>query len=343
MKFQRTIGIDYSGAETADSSLKGLRVYRTDDGGPALEVSPPPGPKKYWTRRALANWLIATLSEPVPTIVGIGHGFSFPEAYFKRYGVLRDWDSFLEDFQNYWPTDAPSTYVDFLLMGRKPTGLARSGDPRWRRHTELACRAKSLFQFEGQGQVATATHAGIPFLRLLRRALPALHFWPFDGWEVPAGRSCVAEAYPRLCSGTYPTEDRTPDQQDAYATALWLRDAGADGRLQAALSPELRSAVRKAASFEGWILGVTNAAAVSKPAKIAGKPKASDRGTTTPGYRNRNGQIVIRATGHPGTDHNQQVYQLACERCGLNYGANGSDIHGRKCPACGGGRPGLVL
>ncbi len=343
MQFERTIGIDYSGAETADASLKGLRVYKTEGDSPALEVAPPPGPKKYWTRRGLAAWLIEILSEPVPTIVGIDHGFSFPEAYFKRHGLVRDWDRFLDDFHEFWPTDAAHTYVDFLRTGRNPTGLSRSGDRRWRRHAELACGAKSVFHFDVQGQVAKSTHAGIPFLRLLRRSLPDLHVWPFDGWQVPEGQSCVVEAYPRIYSKDYVAEDRTPDQHDAYATAMWLRDGGNDGRLEAALSPELPSAVREAAAFEGWILGVTNGAPVSKPARPARKPKGKSRATTTPDYRNRNGQIVIRATGHPSTDHNQQVYQMACEHCGLNYGANGSDIHGRKCPACAGGRPGLVL
>jgi predicted Zn-ribbon and HTH transcriptional regulator len=43
------------------------------------------------------------------------------------------------------------------------------------------------------------------------------------------------------------------------------------------------------------------------------------------------------------TDHNQFVYQLACSKCGHNYGANGSDIHSRRCPKCDGGLPGLPL
>lgn len=343
MKFQRTIGIDYSGAETADSSLKGLRVYMTGGGGPAEEVCPPPGPKKYWTRRALAEWLIATLSEPVPTIAGIDHGFSFPEAYFARHGLAREWDGFLDDFQVFWPTDRPNLYVDFLRTGRNPTGLARSGERSWRRHVEIACRAKSAFHFDVQGQVAKSTHAGLPFLRLLRRAVPELHVWPFDGWQVPIGRSCLVEVYPKLYSGKYPAGSRTPDQHDAYATAAWLRDAMADGRLEAALSPDLPTEVREAAMYEGWILGVTNTAPPTALAHHASKPNRKSGATTRPGYRNRNGQIVIRATGQAGTDHNQQVYQLACEHCGLNYGANGSDIHQRKCPSCGGGRPGLVL
>ena len=63
--------------------------------------------------------------------------------------------------------------------------------------------------------------------------------------------------------------------------------------------------------------------------------------TTQPGYRNRNGQTVVCPTGLPGTDHLQFVYRLRCGSCGLEYGANGSDIHLWKCPNCQGGRPGL--
>jgi hypothetical protein len=33
--------------------------------------------------------------------------------------------------------------------------------------------------------------------------------------------------------------------------------------------------------------------------------------TTKPGYVNRNGQVVTRNTGLPGTDHGQSIYQLA--------------------------------
>lgn len=65
--------------------------------------------------------------------------------------------------------------------------------------------------------------------------------------------------------------------------------------------------------------------------------------TTDPGYRNRNGQIVVRRTDQRGTDHYQWVYVLRCEECGHVYGVNGSDIHERKCPACQDGRPGLSL
>jgi hypothetical protein len=65
------------------------------------------------------------------------------------------------------------------------------------------------------------------------------------------------------------------------------------------------------------------------------------RATTEPGFTNPFGQITIRNTGLPSTDHNQYGYQLACSKCGHVYGANGSDIHERRCPNCQGGRPGI--
>ena len=53
-----------------------------------------------------------------------------------------------------------------------------------------------------------------------------------------------------------------------------------------------------------------------------------------PGFKNRNEQTVIRNTGKAGTDYLQYVYEMKCQVCGHHYGANGSDIHLRKCPSC---------
>ena len=67
------------------------------------------------------------------------------------------------------------------------------------------------------------------------------------------------------------------------------------------------------------------------------------KGTTGPGYENPNGQIVVGQKSRPGTDHNQFVYELRCKHCCYRYGANGTDIHERKCPAYQAGRPGIPL
>jgi len=73
--FKRYIGIDYSGAETPTSSLKGLRVYMADRKSLPAQVQPPPSPRKYWTRRGISEWMVERLSEDLTTLTGIDHGF----------------------------------------------------------------------------------------------------------------------------------------------------------------------------------------------------------------------------------------------------------------------------
>ena len=256
--FCRHIGIDYSGAKTPTSSLKGLRVYAADDRSAPAEVDPPLGLKKYWTRRGVAEWLNAQLSRDEPVLVGIDHGFSFPLDYFERHRLPHDWPSFLDDFQQHWPTDGDDVYVDFVREGVCGNGAARLGDRRWRRLTERrAGAAKSVFHFDVQGSVAKSTHSGLPWLLYLRRQLgDRVHFWPFDGWEIPPGRSAVVEVYPALWNRGFAREDRTSDQHDAYSVAAWMRLADANGSLAEFFSPCLTPDERDIAQFEGWILGV---------------------------------------------------------------------------------------
>jgi len=255
--FNRYIGIDYSGAETCDSSLKGLRVYASDSSNEASEVAPPPGLRRYWTRKAIAEWLVERLLEPSLTLVGIDHGFSFPLQYFEKYDLPRDWASFLNDFQGHWPTDEKNTYVDFVREGECGNGAARCGDSRWRRITEVRAGAKSVFHFDVPGSVAKSTHAGIPWLRYVRNRVGGrTHFWPFDGWIVPPDKSAVAEVYPALWSHSFARDGRNPDQQDAYAAAEWLRQADRNGNLQEFFIPNLPAQERKTAEIEGWILGI---------------------------------------------------------------------------------------
>jgi hypothetical protein len=54
--------------------------------------------------------------------------------------------------------------------------------------------------------------------------------------------------------------------------------------------------------------------------------------TTTPGFRNKHGQIVISRTGFPSqTFPGQTVYHLRCAHCGHDYGSAGKNIHLRRC------------
>jgi hypothetical protein len=264
--FARYVGIDYSGAETPTASLKGLRAYIAEGAALPVEVLPPPSPRKYWTRRGIAEWLVERLAEDAPTLVGIDHGFSFPLRYFEAHGLLPDWPAFLDDFQRHWPTNEDHTYVDFVRDGAVGNGAARAGNSRWRRLTEVrAGSAKSVFHFDVQGQVAKSTHAGIPWLRFIRQRLGSrAHFWPFDGWGIPAGRSVIAEVYPALWSRSFATEGRTGDQHDAFSIAAWLSRADRQGSLAAFFDPNLLPDERARAQAEGWILGVPGSAIATK-------------------------------------------------------------------------------
>lgn len=256
--FQRYIGIDYSGAKTPTASLPGLRVYAANGDEPPAEVPPPPSPRKYWTRRGISEWLTETLHETTPTLVGIDHGFSFPLAYFERHKLDRRWGAFLDDFCAHWPTDQDNVYVGFVRDGSVGNGAARTGSTKWRRLTEVRARAaKSVFQFGVTGQVAASTHAGIPWLRHLRRDLgPSVHFWPFDGWTPPSGRHVVAEVYPSLWQHLYPKDQPTRDQHDAYAVCRWFQESDQSDKLPQFFLPQLAPTERAAAEVEGWILGV---------------------------------------------------------------------------------------
>jgi hypothetical protein len=255
--FDRYVGIDYSGAQTPTSSLKGLRIYMADRLTTPAEVNPPASPRKYWTRRGIAEWLATLLSEDKPTLVGIDHGFSFPLQYFEEHGLPLDWPAFLEDFQCHWPTNEDDIYVDFVRNGSFGNAAARYGDPHWRRITEIRARAKFVFHFDVQGQVAKSTHSGLPWLRYMKQqAASRVHFWPFDGWRIPSGRSAVVEVYPALWSRSFPQEGRDDHQHDAYSIAAWMRQADGDGSLFGYMQPSLQADERKTASIEGWILGV---------------------------------------------------------------------------------------
>jgi len=258
-QFARYIGIDYSGAQTPTSSLSPLRVYAADLTSAPEEVFPPTSPRKHWTRKGIAEWLRGELCGPKRVLAGIDHAFSFPVRYFEKHGIARDWTAFLDDFQKHWPTDDERTYVCFLREDPRGSASKRQGDPSWFRLTELWTQsAKSVFQFAVKGQVATATHAGLPWLRYLRmHCRDRVHFWPFDGWEMPDGRSVVAEVYPSLWMRRYPLDRRpNPDQQAAYAVASWLQRADRNGSLERYLNPPLEPQERAAAKIEGWILGL---------------------------------------------------------------------------------------
>lgn len=255
MRFDFHVGIDYSGAETAWSRLQALQVYVADDSGEPQRLEPEEAGKgrRNWNRHEIAERLIAWAREERTFIAGIDHGFGFPASYSERHG-LADWPTFLSDFVQHWPTDAPNQYVDFIRM-RQPPRVGANDE--YRLTENWTSNAKSVFQFDVQGQVAKSTHAGLPWLKRIRDAVgERIHFWPFDGWVVPSGKCVLAEVYPSLVRRRYPRGERTVHQQDAYAVARWLREFDERETLAPYFQPPLTAEERRIGVLEGWILGV---------------------------------------------------------------------------------------
>lgn len=253
-QFARYIGIDYSGAEAPVSRLRALQVYACAGADEVVAVPPFDRGARNWCRKEVARYVRECLLGDAPCVIGIDHGFAFPHDYFER-NDLDSWDAFLRHFGDTWRTDFDHMHVDFVRREQPPGGAATELRlcERW------TVGAKSVFHFDVQGSVAKSTHAGIPWLRQLRRdpkVRARTHFWPFDGFDVPPDRSVVAEVFPSLFRRRYARDARNADEHDAYCVASWLREMDARGALADYFNPPLTLKERRQARLEGWILGV---------------------------------------------------------------------------------------
>lgn len=65
--------------------------------------------------------------------------------------------------------------------------------------------------------------------------------------------------------------------------------------------------------------------------------------TTRYGYTNPHRQRNLGPLHVPGTHFLNAAFLVNCLDCGHFYGANGCDLHHRKCPSCQGGVPGIPV
>ena len=261
--FARYIGIDYSGAGLPRRANGGLAICSVDgEGHPEF---PRRANGTNWSRQAIADWIIQELLQEgrdnyVPTLVGIDHAFSFPIEHFRTHGLSEgQWPLFLEDFRDHWPTHEQKVV---RLRADNP----RWGDPQWRRLTDdKVPGASGVFDFDPvpvQAQVATSTHAGLPWLLHIREALlnagVAVHFWPFDGWDIAEGHSAIIEVYPALWNGLFPDHPAANNNhlRDAYSVARWMWEQDQDGRLGQFFEFDMSDEDRLQAQTEGWIFGL---------------------------------------------------------------------------------------
>jgi hypothetical protein len=252
--YQSYIGIDYSGAKTPISRNRRLQVFKATPDCDPRRVKSPAGKRLNWTRKEIGYWCLEQLKDGNPVIIGIDHGFSFPMSYMERYQIS-NWDQFLEDFQQHWPTDQDDSTVESFRRSNIPTGKPTE----FRLTEKWTTSAKSVFRFDINGQVAKSTHAGIPWLRYIRRNADPTnrpHFWPFDGFEITPQKSVIVEIFPSLFRKRYPKRYKTPDEHDAMCVAQWLKDMDTQGHLSTYFNPPLTDEECEIARLEGWILGV---------------------------------------------------------------------------------------
>lgn len=249
--FGRYVGIDYSGRGKPAYAYREIQVYVATEGNTPTKQRRP-DKNANWSRESLAEWLLKILAEPAPTIVGIDHAFSLPIEFLESHDI-GNWDEFLIEFCKHWPTDKQE--VKDLREGNQFLGkpsMTRLTDNR-------APNAKNVFRFGFHGEVATSTHAGIPWLKYLRGRLGSrVHLWPFDGFDSPVGKSVVAEVYPRLFRRWYgdPPKGGNTDKYDAWMVCNWLRDNDRKGRLSEHFDLSLSRSERAIVQIEGWMLGL---------------------------------------------------------------------------------------
>jgi hypothetical protein len=247
--FQQYIGVRYSGRKDPGDPIREIKVFAAVEDHEIFRELNEGHPSGRWSRRDLAEWLLGKITSAEPAVVGIDHAFSFPQSYMDR-NHLKSWGAFLQDFEANWPTREAS--VRELLPGN-----ARTGDSDEHRLTgQWTAFPKSVFHFDIQDSLAKATHAGLPWLDYLRRAGDRAHFWPFDGFEVPRGRSVVAEVRPARLRHRYRKEGLSAEEQDAYAICGWLQERDQLGLLRPYFTPPLSPEEIDRTRLEGWILGV---------------------------------------------------------------------------------------
>lgn len=247
--FARFIGIDYSGAKGPSDPVPGIKVFEAMEGELPREVVSPRG--RHWSRAMLAEWLASTLQESPPALVGLDHGFAFPKLYYLRHR-LQDWPQFLRHFVHAMPTH--QLPIEEL---RHQHRLLSESASLLRLCEAWTAGAKSVFQFDMQGNVAKSTYAGLPWLALLRERLEErAFFWPFDGWMPPDGVHVFCEVYPALYKRRYRKPGLGPDAFDAWAIVQWLRDMQGRGVLMDYFHPPLMDEEKAQTRLEGWILGV---------------------------------------------------------------------------------------
>ena len=239
-KFDRFIGIDWSGSETyaqangefpiqiADlNMLNGVLVLVE-----AQEQHNPRWQQNRWSRTTVRNWLTRTIQhwpkEAKPILVGLDFAFSFPfvdrDCYFPHEECpTADWLALIARMRRQTGDDyITSPFVDHDFYQRYFKIKDREGQAYARRFRVCenvdylrGHNPATVFNLIGGDQVGRGSISGMAVLYDIRQKFGAhVHVWPFDGLTPTDGaRAVIVEVWPRLCYellGVPPVSHRYP-------------------------------------------------------------------------------------------------------------------------------------
>ena len=278
-KFNHYIGIDYSGAgkHYEPQSNISVAICSNAQEQPFIFASPDKIETiGAWSRKSLAEWLVKVLRNREKVLIGIDHAFSLP-VYYLEDKKITNFDMMISHVAEFNPINMSNTVHGSIMCNDEFSQYFDDGlnlkSQAFRITDKQAHQnkfpAKPIFKPAKTGHTVTyATFAGIPWLGYIRENVPKdkLHFWPFDGWGIPEGKSAIVEVYPRLFNGDKSGKKILPPEtfgldnendRDAYCVAKWMAENDQNGTLDEYLTMKnLSESDRTIADIEGWILGL---------------------------------------------------------------------------------------
>lgn len=265
MKFERFVGIDWSGAE---KPKKGIQVAEVIVGEPTPKLTEPGNYHFNWRRQDVFDYVMALAKDSMPTIIGLDFSFSLPyidrDAYFPEaenppktalglWSLVETQCEGIDDFYGGNFIKPGGKYSKYFMW---QTGRGSSYAERYRASERQArymgYNPTSTFKCVGPGQVGTGAMAGMRWLLSLKNILgDSIQIWPFDANETANLR--IVEIYPRIFLRQFDAENliwNSDDERDALISSKALSEI--------ANMPESWQ-IDEAANVlakEGWIFGV---------------------------------------------------------------------------------------
>lgn len=294
-RFERFIGIDWSGAATDEDGVALAIAVAEGTKKPRIVKRADGGRRTKWSRRAACDWLAHELAHGAPrTLVLVDAGFAFASGAAELLVGARSWSELASGFGALYRHHGTARAVAQHVNARFPDGApfrfddARN-DLRWYaahhvpyyRQTELLVpQTISEFYLGSGSAVGFHTITLLAALDALRNRSVAFAVWPF---EDAAEGHVLAECYPSLCRSLAPIAHDDPDERDALAMCRWARGVDLAPFFELAEVPvgrDTRKTWTQQIAEEGWILGVPfRGSGPARSPRPASRPtRASPRG-----------------------------------------------------------------